>query len=142
MAGTGFRPLLARRVTSAVRTLPTGGRRRDSQAGLVGTSDSDDVRKLLAFDRCLRSVGAERNRGNPVILFAPCFVLTDGAGTALALFLWSVERLRRVARLPVLFSRLSRIKASRWVTRSLPDARSGCFSRDFAEKAAAGGCAR
>ena len=39
----------------------------------------------------------------PVILFAPCFVLADGAGTALALALvagggslWSVERLLRL----------------------------------------------
>ena len=34
---------------------------------------------------------------NPVILFAPCFVLADDAGTALALFLWSVERWPAVA---------------------------------------------
>ena len=33
----------------------------------------------------------------------------------------SVEPLRRVARLPVLFSRLLRIEASRWVTCGLPD---------------------
>ena len=32
-------------------------------------------------------------------------VLADAAGTVRAVFLWSVERLRRVARLPVLFSR-------------------------------------
>ena len=32
-------------------------------------------------------------------------VLADDAGTVLALFLWPVERLRRVARLPVSFSR-------------------------------------
>ena len=71
----------------------------------------------------MRSVGAERNRGRdiPVILFAPCFVLADGAGTVLALFLWSVEPLRRVARLPVLSSRLLRIEASRWVTCGPPD---------------------
>ena len=33
---------------------------------------------------------------NPVVLFAPCFILTNGASTVLALFLWSVERQRRL----------------------------------------------
>jgi len=42
---------------------------------------------------------------DPVVLFAPCFVLADGAGTDLALFLGSVEPLARVLRTPVLVSR-------------------------------------
>ena len=78
--------------------------------GVTGMASVGDVcKKDLAFDRCLRSVDAERNRGNSVILFAPCFVLADGAGTALALcpLLWGlcsilrgVERLRSVDRHP------------------------------------------
>ena len=62
---------------------------------------------------------------NPVILFAPCFVLADGAGTALALALvagggslWPVERLQRL----VGASRFGQpgllwIEAHRWVSR-------------------------
>ena len=65
---------------------------------------------------------------NPVILFAPCFVLADGAGTVLALALvagggslWPVERLQRL----VDASRFGQpgllwIVAYRWVTRGLP----------------------
>ncbi len=65
---------------------------------------------------------------NPVILFAPCFVLADGAGTALALALvagggslWSVERLHRL----VGASRFGQpgllwIEAYRWVSRGVP----------------------
>ena len=58
-----------------------------------GASNGDDVRKFLAFDRCLRSVDAERTCGRriPLALFAPCFVLADGAGTALALRPLSAE---------------------------------------------------
>ena len=66
------------------------------------------VRKGLAFDRCLRSVDAERNRGpkvSRVILFAPCLPVARHAGTALALFLSSVEPLARLLRTPVLVSR-------------------------------------
>ena len=66
--------------------------------GVAGQAVELCVRKFLAFDGCLRSVGAERNRGNPVILFASCFVLADGAGTVLARFLcqWNLCDASRV----------------------------------------------
>ena len=73
-------------------------------AELVGTSDSDDVRKSSHPTDACRSVGAERNRGyqsgHPV---RTRFVPADGAGTDLALALvagggslWPVERLQRL----------------------------------------------
>ena len=65
-------------------------------------------KKVLAFHRCLRSVEAERTRGRryPLVLFAPCFVLADGAGTVLALVPFVSGTLARLLRrTPVLFSR-------------------------------------
>jgi len=54
---------------------------------------------MVAICRCR----AESRVATPVILFAPCFVLADGAGTDLALALvagvgslWPVERLQRL----------------------------------------------
>ena len=88
-------------------------------------SVGDVCKKDLAFDRCLRSVDAERNRGNSVILFAPCFVLADGAGTDLALALvagggsvWPVERLQRLVGIPR-FGQQGQlwIEEGRWVSR-------------------------
>ena len=66
-----------------------------------GQASDCGVRKIShSTDAWDRSVLSGIAGTNPVILFAPCFVLADGAGTALALFLWSVESLRRVARHP------------------------------------------
>ena len=76
---------------------------------------------MLAIGRCR----AESRVTTPVILFAPCFVLADGAGTDLALArvagggsVWPVERLQRLMGA----SRFGQpgllwIEAYRWVTR-------------------------
>ena len=73
-----------------------GGRGQRTDIAGHGTVDPEPggqastmVLEILAFHRCLRSVEAERTRGRdtPAVLFAPCFVLADGVGTALTLAL-------------------------------------------------------
>ena len=92
--------------------------RRGSSGGRVGDKRSANfvrnsrIQPMLVARSALSGIAGNYS-GHP--LRTRC-VLTDAAGTARAVFLWSVERLRRVARLPVLFDRLSRIEASRWDT--------------------------
>ena len=137
------RSIMGQAHASCVLQRMVGERTTHRTAPQMGASNRLCCKKPShSTDACDRSVLSGIAGTNPVILFAPCFVLADDAGTALALFLWSVERLRRVARHPY---RLAVCRESRRLVGlpcGLPDSRSGRVSRDVAEKAAAGGCTR
>ena len=102
----------------------TGRIGHGTPAGLGGQAMADLVRnsriRPMLVARSALSGIAGHNSGHP--LRTRC-VLADAAGTARAVFLWSVEPLsRRLRRYPVSVSRgLLWIGASRWVTRGLPD---------------------
>ena len=78
------------------------GRRGRSKAGAPAAGEglavelcckkATHIRPMLAICRCR----AESRSVTPVIRFALCFVLAEGAGTDLALFLGSVEPLARL----------------------------------------------
>ena len=146
--------------TSAVFVQPGSGPRRrvrgsgdgraepgtaQRQAGRPGGGQAggDEVRNFSHPTDACRSVGAERNRGSLLRSSSshPLCPCGRRRHCSRGVPLVSGTSATRCASTRIVQPSL-RIGASRWIIRGLPDSRSGCVSRDVAEKIAAGDCAR